>query len=579
MQEESPALRRAYVAFEGGGAKGVAHVGAYEKIIQSYDCRGFAGTSAGSLMAALAASGFTPDEIFDISTKKTIVSNVKGAKGALDLFDAWSGQKLKFVIALHRFLVNTEKIGVLKYSLLTFSTISLILASLFYGLWPSIYATIYFILIVPTLVLFSIYFVLRCGGGGIASLDVFEENLRKILARQVLGSESECLRFCHFGPDSGRPSLKMVATNLSTGSIELFSPETTPLVSVSAAVTASICIPLIFKPRRIHISGEGGTSGIFFDGGLVSNQPAWTFDDERRIDAEAATILVGISDKGHIPPSNVISWVMRFLRTAIFGSHALNQRNIGHAIDIPVFSERVGLLDFDATFSDIAEVIESSKRIAEARISADRMFDQLVEDAHKIFLEEVLASSSSHSRNPRIRIRCSIADVTSAVKKWRCAMISSDGVKDWALISKPEFPIVFRSQKGFEGCTDRWLPISPRSVCGFILQEISRSSDDGCAAYFSMEQSEGGNVFLDTPQDEMARTLVEKDISWVLACGIRVPKSDELNLPERHYILAVDGNQPISDENGDLPDFVGAFCDRMVTLTREWFASAAETRR
>lgn len=56
----------AFGIFQGGGAKGYAHVGA----LKAAEQRGIrfvriAGTSAGAIIAALAAAGYTADELLD----------------------------------------------------------------------------------------------------------------------------------------------------------------------------------------------------------------------------------------------------------------------------------------------------------------------------------------------------------------------------------------------------------------------------------------------------------------------------------------------------------------------------------
>lgn len=52
---------------EGGGALGVTYIGSYRALLEKgYNIKRCAGTSVGSLMAALIVAGYTPDEIEDI---------------------------------------------------------------------------------------------------------------------------------------------------------------------------------------------------------------------------------------------------------------------------------------------------------------------------------------------------------------------------------------------------------------------------------------------------------------------------------------------------------------------------------
>src|SRR5262249_1903093 len=68
--------------------------------------------------------------------------------------------------------------------------------------------------------------------------------------------------------------LKIVASNLTTQKVMVFRKQTWPHMPVADAVRASMSIPFFFRP---HWSG----SEVLVDGGLMSNFPAWVFDEER----------------------------------------------------------------------------------------------------------------------------------------------------------------------------------------------------------------------------------------------------------------------------------------------------------
>jgi predicted acylesterase/phospholipase RssA len=56
----------AYGIFEGGGAKGLAHVGALKAAEnRRINFHGVAGTSAGAIVASLIAAGYSSDELFN----------------------------------------------------------------------------------------------------------------------------------------------------------------------------------------------------------------------------------------------------------------------------------------------------------------------------------------------------------------------------------------------------------------------------------------------------------------------------------------------------------------------------------
>lgn len=61
-----PNLPSAYIAFQGGGALGMAHLGAWQEVSQQFNIIGTAGTSAGSIVSAFCAAGFNPAHTIDL---------------------------------------------------------------------------------------------------------------------------------------------------------------------------------------------------------------------------------------------------------------------------------------------------------------------------------------------------------------------------------------------------------------------------------------------------------------------------------------------------------------------------------
>jgi NTE family protein len=69
--------------------------------------------------------------------------------------------------------------------------------------------------------------------------------------------------------------LTIVATDLVRQEVKVFSNKRTPDMVVADAVRMSMSIPFVFKPVRQL--GE-----LIVDGGMISNFPAWAFDEDRR---------------------------------------------------------------------------------------------------------------------------------------------------------------------------------------------------------------------------------------------------------------------------------------------------------
>lgn len=61
-----PNLESAYITFQGGGALGMAHLGAWQEVSRQFNIIGTAGTSAGSIVSALCAAGFNPAHTIDL---------------------------------------------------------------------------------------------------------------------------------------------------------------------------------------------------------------------------------------------------------------------------------------------------------------------------------------------------------------------------------------------------------------------------------------------------------------------------------------------------------------------------------
>ncbi len=75
--------------------------------------------------------------------------------------------------------------------------------------------------------------------------------------------------------EKGFRDLYFVGTNLSTGSSEVFSHETTPDMPLAEAARISMSIPLFFTARR------GAQGQIYVDGGVLRNFPVRLFDHGR----------------------------------------------------------------------------------------------------------------------------------------------------------------------------------------------------------------------------------------------------------------------------------------------------------
>lgn len=207
--------------FQGGGCKALAFVGAYKEVKKrGVNFSEVAGTSAGSIFAALIAAGATPEYLENLLFKVDFKSfNAPVNKQISDLygfnkFKFWrkSAQKLtKPTTLLNKFLRILDNLGMYSSEELE--------------KWLSLQL----------------------------------KDLLKIHDREVYFSDLKI-------------PLHVIATDINKQQQIIWSSDFTPNESVAKAVRCSCTIPLYFQPVEMK----------YLDGGLVSNLPSFTFNEGER---------------------------------------------------------------------------------------------------------------------------------------------------------------------------------------------------------------------------------------------------------------------------------------------------------
>lgn len=302
---------------EGGGVRGVAHAGAYEAVTRAarFEFAGIAGTSAGSIVAALIAAGATPEFV-----KRLLLST--DFREFLD--PECRDMNIANARALVEELLNEGLLGrAMTITSALFSNDALITR------------------------LFS--------GHGIHSGAPFVAWFKRAL--QDCCGEAE-LRF----RDIAGKNLKVIATNLTTRSLTVFSSELTPELALWEAVRASISIPFFFKPLKI------GT-GLFVDGGLLSNFPVWVFEHERH--ASPSTPIVGFRLQEPTPqprePVTFVDFVTSFWETCWNTTRDGSTRNGNDALPafltIDLLTDGLDWLAFDIDANKKQQIYDEAVRI------------------------------------------------------------------------------------------------------------------------------------------------------------------------------------------------------------------------
>lgn len=246
--------RPIYAIFEGGGAKGIAHIGALQAIQENgLEIVGVAGTSAGALAAVLTAIGLEASDVMDASDPE---KHILAPMTPVQLLGE----------------AEWKRLGWLRH----------------FGKWAGLAG------LVGGAPLASI--VSPCNAGTALHILRYNglfstQNIRTFINTVIRNRLKDINRIADLGreiPDDVTfavlaqdwPTvipLKIVATDVDQGTLELFDAYRTPDVIVAEAVAASISIPIAFQPALI----PSYRPGRFADGGMVANLPIWAFAEDK----------------------------------------------------------------------------------------------------------------------------------------------------------------------------------------------------------------------------------------------------------------------------------------------------------
>jgi len=338
----------AYAIFEGGGAKGLAHVGALAAAeLRGIEFKGVAGASAGAIVSALLASGYRSIDMFD-PTRPEDASKIYGVdvRTLLKPRRPWS----KYA----------EVFGALKKLKEDFSwTKAMWYRWKYADIWGELAKEKG--LFVTTHIESHLDLLLE------SKLLEINPDLKKIKAFAGERSGTE-LRVCF---EHLQIPLKIVATDVTNNRLIVFSQQTTPTHPVASAVGASICLPFVFKPHTLENPDDKQESVLAVDGGLLSNFPAWLFDSERANDGPH-TPTFGFRLVQKPSPKelhNLFGMSMGLLTTILEGDPLLETREIENLHEVPL-NVSVATLDFDLSPT------EKFKLFAEGLSSAEKHFDR-----------------------------------------------------------------------------------------------------------------------------------------------------------------------------------------------------------
>ena len=259
--------------FQGGGCKAVAFIGAYEAALEDGVCfTEFAGTSAGSLFAAIIAAGASVDEMKSFINSLDIPNLIERSQKKRKL---WSRLRLEFLKVIGKILMHLK---------------------------PSMVNAL-----VSTL-----------SDRGMCDAKIIEEVVESEL--QKLLKINTQVRFSDL-----KFPLTIIASDIKKHSVRIWNKKKTPNESVAKAVSCSCAIPFYFKP----------VDDRYLDGGLLSNLPVSFFEGNFEDYSNILAFTLSYSST-NIQEKNVMNYVADIMSTITEGATNIQIRSHHNIFVVPV---------------------------------------------------------------------------------------------------------------------------------------------------------------------------------------------------------------------------------------------------
>lgn len=259
--------------FQGGGCKAVAFIGAYEAALENGVCfTEFAGTSAGSLFAAIIAAGASVDEMKSFINSLDIPNLIERSQKKRKLC---SRLRLEFLKVIGKILMHLK---------------------------PSMVNAL-----VSTL-----------SDRGMCDAKIIEEVVESEL--QKLLKINTQVRFSDL-----KFPLTIIASDIKKHSVRIWNKKKTPNESVAKAVSCSCAIPFYFKP----------VDDRYLDGGLLSNLPVSFFEGNFEDYSNILAFTLSYSST-NIQEKNVMNYVADIMSTITEGATNIQIRSHHNIFVVPV---------------------------------------------------------------------------------------------------------------------------------------------------------------------------------------------------------------------------------------------------
>jgi predicted acylesterase/phospholipase RssA len=340
---------KAYAIFEGGGAKGYAHIGAFKASEErGISISAVAGTSIGAVIACLISAGYKADELFSI-----------GANGertgllALDPLDKLDKKDWKrFESLANAFAPSSAS----KRGISNWISDAMKIRS---AMWRT-YVGLFLIWAFTPLAFRKHRHLMQSlfRHLGFTTTSGFREFLDQALRAKLNVPGDRPVRFS----DLSIP-LKVIAADLVSEEIVVFPRSQDDCVA--EAVVASASFPIFFRPTLLE-------DLVLVDGGILSNRPAWVFDQERKASVEVTQTfcfllvdqpIVAGEAKKNSRPRSILEFVFKLARTTISGRKHLETRGIPDLYSVEVAAS-TGALSLREAFQNAPLLVEQGRRDA-----------------------------------------------------------------------------------------------------------------------------------------------------------------------------------------------------------------------
>ncbi len=353
--------QEAFGIFEGGGAKGIALVGALKAIHEAkIEFVGWGGTSAGAIVAALAAAGWTAGELEQLMLGKNFADFLDSRKGEpeltmADLRNLWAElgpitnglSEMKpgicAQIRLARKLRNSPHLKTLRIVGKRLQENKGIFAGEEFKRW------------------------------------MFEQ-LESKLAHKRFSFSDLCQMKGETRKKNGEldplpEPLYVVSTHHLTKTARIYGRSHSD-VPIAEAVRASMAIPFFFEPFDNQV-----------DGGLISNFPSWVFDEHKETYGSLPTIGVRLVSKSSDPdPKSLSDFLGAIVSSGLEGKDELEAegRKDLFIIPIDITDLKIGTFDLDLSRSQ-REALHRRGYESGQRVLSDRKLGLKYDDGYKSF--------------------------------------------------------------------------------------------------------------------------------------------------------------------------------------------------